>query len=68
MRLRKRNAIAYRMALVACGDVDATIAVSPKRDWDHCAGDLIAEEAGAKVTDHKGGPYVYNRPVPVRRA
>ncbi|GAA0653229.1 3'(2'),5'-bisphosphate nucleotidase CysQ [Brevundimonas lenta] len=61
MRFEKRNAIAYRMALVAAGAFDAAIALTPKWDWDVCAGALIAEEAGARVTDHHGGPWGFNQ-------
>lgn len=64
MRFEKRNAIAYRMALVAAGAFDAAIALTPKWDWDICAGALIAEEAGAKVSDHHGRPWRFNQPDP----
>lgn len=64
MRFEKRNAIAYRMALVAAGAFDAAVAISPKWDWDIAAGDLIAQEAGARVTDHHGNGWVFNRPDP----
>lgn len=64
MRLEKRNALAYRMALVAAGAFDAAIALSPKWDWDVCAGALIAEEAGARVSDHHGRPWRFNRADP----
>ena len=64
MRFEKRNAIAYRMALVAAGAFDAAIALTPKWDWDVCAGALIAEEAGARVSDHHGRPWRFNRPDP----
>lgn len=64
MRFEKRNAIAYRMALVAAGAFDAAIALSPKWDWDIAAGALIAQEAGAKVTDHHGRSWHFNRPDP----
>lgn len=64
VRLEKRNSIAYRMALVAGGGFDAAIALTPKWDWDVCAGDLIAKEAGAETSDHLGRPYVYNKPAP----
>jgi len=64
MRYEKRNALAYRMALVAAGAFDATIALTPKWDWDVCAGALIAEEAGARVSDHHGRAWVFNRPDP----
>lgn len=64
MRYEKRNALAYRMALVAAGAFDAAIALTPKWDWDVCAGALIAEEAGARVSDHHGRPWRFNRPDP----
>jgi len=64
MRYEKRNALAYRMALVAAGAFDAAIAMGPKWDWDVAAGWLIATEAGAKVSDHKGRPWLFNRPDP----
>jgi myo-inositol-1(or 4)-monophosphatase len=64
MRYEKRNALAYRMALVASGAFDAAIALTPKFDWDVCAGSLIATEAGAKVSDHHGRPWRFNRPDP----
>ena len=64
MRYEKRNAIAYRMALVAAGAFDAAIALTPKWDWDVCAGALIAQEAGAIVSDHHGHPWRFNQPDP----
>lgn len=64
MRFEKRNAIAYRMALVAAAAFDAAIALSPRWDWDVAAGALIATEAGAVVTDHQGGAWRFNRADP----
>jgi myo-inositol-1(or 4)-monophosphatase len=64
LRFAKRNALAYRMALVAAGAFDAALALTPKWDWDVAAGSLIAEEAGARVTDHHGRPWRFNRPDP----
>jgi myo-inositol-1(or 4)-monophosphatase len=64
MKLSKRDSIALRMALVGAGAFDAALAVSPKWDWDVCAGALIAQEGGAKVSDHHGRPYRFNRPTP----
>ena len=54
MRVEPRNSTAYRMCLVASGAFDATIAMGPKSDWDIAAGLVIADEAGAVSTDHKG--------------
>ena len=64
MRFSKRNALAYRMALVAAGTFDAALALTPRWDWDVCAGALIAAEAGAMVSDHHGRPWRFNRPDP----
>lgn len=64
LRFEQRNAIAYRMALVASGAFDAALALTPKWDWDVCAGALIASEAGAIVTDHHGGAWRFNQPDP----
>jgi myo-inositol-1(or 4)-monophosphatase len=68
MRVESRNSIAYRMTLVASGVFDAALALSPKNDWDLAAADLIAGEAGAFVADHRGRPFVYNRPQPQQRS
>ena len=64
MRYEKRNALAYRMALVAAGAFDAAINLTPKWDWDVCAGALIVEEAGGRVSDHHGGAWRFNQPDP----
>ena len=60
MQVQQRNAIAYRMSLVAAGRFDATVSFTPKSDWDIAAGALIAEEAGARVTDHYGRRLRFN--------
>ncbi len=62
MQVEQRNAIAYRMALVGAGDFDAAISPGWKHDWDLAAGDLIAREAGAVVTDTEGRRLVFNTP------
>jgi myo-inositol-1(or 4)-monophosphatase len=62
MRIDQRNAIAYRMALVAAGAFDAAVALSPKHEWDLAAGVLIASEAGAVAVDHKGWALRFNTP------
>lgn len=62
MQVDQRNAIAYRMALVAAGAFDAMLTLNLKSEWDLAAGALIAAEAGAKVTNHKGEPLTFNHP------
>jgi myo-inositol-1(or 4)-monophosphatase len=68
MQIEQRNSIAYRLALVAAGQFDATLALSSKHDWDLAAGDLILHEAGGFVTDHQGATMRYNHPTPIQRS
>ncbi|MDE2383471.1 MAG: 3'(2'),5'-bisphosphate nucleotidase CysQ [Alphaproteobacteria bacterium] len=53
-----------RLAFVAAGRADIALSFGNKNDWDLAAGDLLAEEAGAKVTGLDGRPYTYNNPQP----
>lgn len=55
------DAIAYKLALVACGALDGVIALRPKSDWDIAAGELLVTEAGGVMTDADGKRLVYNR-------
>lgn len=64
MRISYRNSTSYRLAGVAAGRFDGTLALVPKADWDAAPGFLIAEEAGAKVSDHLGRPFRFDRPKP----
>jgi len=68
MRIETRNSIAYRICLVADGRFDAALALSAKSEWDLAAADLISAEAGARLTDHRGGNFAYNKPVPLMRS
>lgn len=54
MNVSVANSMAYRMCMVTSGDADATIAFTPKSDWDVAAATLIATEAGAIVSDIRG--------------
>ncbi|BCW90262.1 Inositol-1-monophosphatase [Alphaproteobacteria bacterium SO-S41] len=62
MEILKIGSIAYRLAAVASGAADATMALSTKSDWDIAGGEIIAREAGALVTRHDGSPFRYNGP------
>jgi myo-inositol-1(or 4)-monophosphatase len=64
MQVEARNSVALRVALVAAGAFDAAFAMSGKCDWDLAAADLIATEAGALCTDHRGRAFTYNAPSP----
>lgn len=59
-----RASLAYRMCLVAEGRFDAMITLRDCWEWDIAAGDLIATEAGARVTDRRGAALCFNNPHP----
>jgi myo-inositol-1(or 4)-monophosphatase len=68
MVVEARSSVEYRLGLVAVGQFDAAVALSPKHDWDLAAGDLIVHEAGGRVTDHLGTVLQYNGPKPIQRS
>lgn len=55
-----RSSIAYRLCLVAEGAFDGMISTRDAWEWDIAAGSLIAERAGAVVSDRMGGPLRFN--------
>ncbi len=61
----KPNSIALRMAMVAAGEADLIATIRWGNEWDIAAATLIAQEAGAMVTDALGQPLRFNRPDPV---
>jgi myo-inositol-1(or 4)-monophosphatase len=52
---------AYKMMKVATGGAQAFVSRGPKSEWDVCAGVLIVEEAGGRVTDLRGHDINFNR-------
>jgi myo-inositol-1(or 4)-monophosphatase len=59
--LRPMGSIAWKLAVVACGDADLNISVAPKNEWDVCAGDLLVREAGGTYVAFDGSRRVYNQ-------
>jgi myo-inositol-1(or 4)-monophosphatase len=59
-----RPSLAYRLCLAAEGRFDAMLTFRDSWEWDVAAGDLIASEAGAVVTDRTGAALVYNNAHP----
>lgn len=51
--------LAYRIAMVADGTLDATFVKPNSRDWDLAAADLILQEAGGAILDDRGLAPVY---------
>lgn len=60
-----RSSIAYRLCLVAEGRFDGMISFRDTWEWDIAAGALIAQEAGAEVSDRYGETLAFNRKFPV---
>ena len=53
--------LAYRLAMVADGSLDATFVKPNSHDWDLAAADLILSEAGGMVLDERGRRPAYAR-------
>lgn len=58
--VHKPNSIALRIGMVAAGEADLVATLRWGKEWDIAAAALIAQEAGATVTDALGRPLRYN--------
>jgi myo-inositol-1(or 4)-monophosphatase len=65
-RVTLTGSVAFKLAELSTGQGDATFTLTPKNEWDICAGTLLVEEAGGRVTDLDGKPLVFNQPSPLR--
>jgi myo-inositol-1(or 4)-monophosphatase len=61
----KPNSIAMRMTMVACDRADLVATLRWGNEWDVAGAHLVAQEAGAIVTDALGGQLRYNKPKPL---
>ena len=59
----QKPSIAFRLALVSQGFAEGLLTLRKSWEWDICAGALIAEEAGAVVTDRYGEVIQFNSPM-----
>ena len=62
--VEKPNSIALRMAMVAADRADLVATMRWGNEWDIAAAALVAEEAGASVTDALGQALRFNKPDP----
>ncbi len=62
------GSLAYKLALVACGRFDLTFTLTPKCEWDCCAGVLLVSEAGGTISHKNGQPCRFNRKEPRLRS
>ena len=60
-KIKKIGSIAYKVALVAKGEIDIAVSFSKKNDWDLAAADLIIKEAGGNLKDLNGNDIYYNK-------
>ena len=60
-KIKKIGSIAYKVALVAKGEIDVAISFFQKNDWDLAAADLIIKEAGGNLKDINGNEICYNK-------
>jgi len=60
------GSVAYKLAELSVGNGDATFTLTPKNEWDVCAGTILVEEAGGQVTGLDGNPLVFNQKSPLR--
>ena len=54
--------LAYRLAMIADGRIDATLVKARSNDWDIAAADLILRRTGGSLTSTDARPILYNRP------
>ncbi len=59
------NSIAMRMTMVACDRADLVATLRWGNEWDIAAAHLVAQEAGAVVSDALGKPILYNKREPL---
>ena len=58
--VRPIGSVAYKLALVAAGQADATFTLTPKSEWDIASGVALIIAAGGRVTDLHGGEVRFN--------
>ena len=59
------GSVAYKLALVAAGNADATWTLEPKNEWDVAAGVALLQFAQGHVLTTEGLPPTFNRAAPL---
>jgi myo-inositol-1(or 4)-monophosphatase len=59
-RVEHIPSLAYRLAMIADGSIDATLVKPHSHDWDLAAADLILNRAGGQLSTLDGKPIAYN--------
>jgi myo-inositol-1(or 4)-monophosphatase len=61
MKVELTGSVAFKLALIAAGRADGTFSLTPKHEWDICAGAALLLEAGGRITDCHGVPLRFNQ-------
>ncbi|MGH7788707.1 MAG: 3'(2'),5'-bisphosphate nucleotidase CysQ [Candidatus Binatia bacterium] len=61
MKVELTGSVAYKLALIAAGRGDGTFSLTPKHEWDICAGAALIEAGGGRITDCHGVPLRFNQ-------
>jgi myo-inositol-1(or 4)-monophosphatase len=61
LQIQLTGSVAYKLGLVAAGKGDATFSLTPKNEWDICAGTALITEAGGRITNRYGQPLRFNQ-------
>ncbi|HEY9157196.1 3'(2'),5'-bisphosphate nucleotidase CysQ [Candidatus Binatus sp.] len=61
LKVSPTGSVAYKLAMVAAGNADATFTRSPKSEWDIASGAALVIEAGGVITDIKGREIRFNQ-------
>jgi myo-inositol-1(or 4)-monophosphatase len=59
------GSVAFKLALIAAGRGDGTFSLTPKHEWDICAGAALIAAGGGRITDCFGAPLQFNRERPL---
>lgn len=65
MRVELTGSVAFKLALIAAGRADGTFSLTPKHEWDVCAGAALILEGGGRITDCHGAPLRFNSEKPL---
>jgi myo-inositol-1(or 4)-monophosphatase len=65
LRIELTGSVAYKLALIAAGRAEGTFSLTPKHEWDVCAGAALLLEAGGRFTDRYGHVVRFNNRKPL---
>jgi myo-inositol-1(or 4)-monophosphatase len=65
MRVELTGSVAFKLALIAAGRADGTFSLTPKHEWDICAGAALIQAGGGRIADCYGRPLRFNQATPL---